>query len=116
MPRAADFDMIIDQGQTVADVYTWKIAGAAQNLTGYSARLTVRKSWNSTAAYETMTNANGKLVLGGAAGTITVTLTDTVSTAYVPGRYVYDMEVESGGGDTTKLLRGTFTIRPEATY
>jgi len=33
----------------------------------------------------------------------------------VAGRFVYDFEVESAGGEVTRILEGKFTVKAEVT-
>jgi hypothetical protein len=62
-----------------------------------------------------LTDANGRLVLGGSAGTITVTLSDTESSAIEALDYVYDLELISPGGVVKRLLEGPFEVTREVT-
>jgi hypothetical protein len=48
-------------------------------------------------------------------GQIVVNATATAMTAVPAGRYVYDLEVESAGGEVTSLLEGRFVVKPEVT-
>ena len=95
--------------------------GTAYDLTGYDARLMARESYPGTAVALTMGTADGSIVLGGTAGTIRLIQTATQTAAlgsaagYETASYVYDLELESGGGEVTRLLQGLITVLPEAT-
>ena len=53
--------------------------------------------------------------LGGAAGTITLTISATDTAALsAPQNGVYDLELVSGS-TVTRLVQGTFLVTPEAT-
>jgi hypothetical protein len=55
------------------------------------------------------------LTLGGAAGTIVITLTATQTAALTAGNYVYDLELVSGAGVVTRLVQGNVTVTAEIT-
>jgi hypothetical protein len=48
-------------------------------------------------------------------GQIVVNATATAMAAVPAGRYVYDLEVESAGGEVTTLIEGRFVVKPEVT-
>ena len=79
----------------------------------------VRKSYADTEAaidpVLTMTTENGRAIIDGASGTVTLTLADEDTAAVPFGTYRYDVELESAAGDVTRLVQGTFTISPEVT-
>ena len=108
------YDLEIKQGATLSLTATWKdSAGTAVNLTGYTARLQVRATYDSSSTILSLTSAAG-ITLGGAAGTIAITATATVTAALTaPFSGVYDLELVSGGGEVTRLLEGTATVSPE---
>lgn len=113
---ASEYDFTADQGATFGTVLTWKDGnGTAINLTGYTARMQVRADYDATEKVLELTTANGRITLGGAAGTITLNVAASVMGAVNYGKYVYDIEVISGSGEVTRLLMGNFTIRPEVT-
>lgn len=102
-------------GATFSRTLTYKINGSAVNLSGYSARLQVRQKHTSTTKLLDLTTANSGIALGGAAGTITITATDTQTAALPDGVWRYDLEIVSGAGVVTRLVEGTFTVTPEVT-
>jgi hypothetical protein len=108
------YDLEIKQGATLSLTATWKdSSGTAVNLTGYTARLQVRATYDSSSTILSLTSAAG-ITLGGAAGTIAITATATVTAALTaPWSGVYDLELVSGGGEVTRLLEGTATVSPE---
>ncbi len=113
---AAPYDIFIEQGTTWSLPLVWKDeTGALKNLTGYTARMQIRATAASGTTLADLTDANGKITLGGAAGTITLTLTPTDTSAIPPGTYVYDLELVAGGGVVTRLLKGGVTVDAEVT-
>lgn len=113
---AATHDFTIEQGVTLSKSFIWKdSAGVAVNLTGYTARMQIRREVNATTTYLSATNTNGKLVIDAANGKITLSLTDEETSAFTWPTGVYDLEVEASDGTVTRLVQGTITISQEVT-
>jgi hypothetical protein len=110
------YDLEIKQGATLSLTATWKDStGAAINLTGYTARMQVRSAYDATSTILSLTSSSG-ITLGGAAGTIAITASATVTAALTaPWAGVWDLELVSGGGVVTRLLEGAATVSPEVT-
>lgn len=117
---AAKYKMTIEQGTTWSKVFTWQVKDEHNhfqpvNLAGYSARMHVRRRITDADFIIALTNANGAITLGGAAGTITLALTATQTAALPSGAFVYDLEVVNASGVVERLLKGTFLVDPEVT-
>jgi hypothetical protein len=112
---ATTYDILIEQGATYSQVITYKEAGVAVNLTGYTARMQVRATLESASTLVELTTANSRIALGGTAGTITLTISATDTAALTSGRGVYDLELVSGSGIVTRLLQGVATISRNVT-
>ena len=69
----ATYDFTAAQGETFDHTVTWKIDDVAVNVTGYTARLQIRKRHTSTTTVASLTSGSG-LTLGGSAGTIQIVL------------------------------------------
>jgi hypothetical protein len=61
-----------------------------------------------------LTTENGRITVGGAAGTITLNVAATDMVNVDDGQYVYDLELVQGV-TVTRLVMGTFLVRPEVT-
>jgi hypothetical protein len=112
---AGIYDITVEQGATFRLEATWKDStGALVNLTGYSARMQIRETYESEDIILAFTSTGGSIVLGGALGTIVVTgtATDTAKVPMTPA--VYDLELENAGV-VTRLLQGRATITQEVT-
>lgn len=109
-------DFCILQGATFERVLKWKADGSLVNLTGYSARMHIRPTAGSnTLTLALTTGADGRITLGGSAGTITLSISATDTAAINAGRYVYDLELVSAGGIVTRLLQGIVTVSANVT-
>jgi len=105
-------NLTIDQGTTYSTVLIAKDSeGVARDLTNYTARSQMRRSYYTSA--NTAFTAN---VSTPASGEITLRLTSTQTAALKPGRYVYDVEVVSSNSVIVdRVYEGTVTVYPEAT-
>lgn len=98
MPGVSDFD--IEQGETFVFNITWRDANSNPvNLTGYTAELRI----------ESNPVISLTPVLGGAGGTILATLPAS-TTARIQGNARYTLDLTSGGGVTTRLLKGRIRV------
>lgn len=123
---AGKYTFLCEQGATFDPVITWRqpspdpdadppVPGDPVDLTGYTARMQVRKKITDTDVVITLTTENNRIVLGGASGEIMLLIDDTDTTPLPAGSWKYDLELESAGGITTRLLKGTFKVDPEVT-
>ena len=106
------------QGETFDRTVTWEVGPDRDNrtpvdITGYSARLQVRRKHTSADTVFSLTDTDG-LTLGDAAGTVQIQLSAT-DTADVSGKYVFDLELESPGGVVTRIVEGVIEFTPEVT-
>ena len=93
---------------TINDTNPSTGASTPWNLTGYTATMTVRPFAGSTTTTLLATTANGKITLGGALGTISVTFSST-DTNIKAEPYVYDIVLNSGSV-ITRILEGQFIV------
>jgi hypothetical protein len=108
---AGSYNFTLEQGATLDRTVTVQESGSAMNLTGYTPRMQVRETHDSTNILLTVTcsvsNASG--------GIIRLQATATTTASIEEGIYVYDLEIESGTGVVTRLLQGNVTVTPEVT-
>ncbi len=116
---ASKIKLLIKQGATFRKRLTWKTGSpaAAVNLTGYTARMQIRKDIADALPVAELTTENGGITLGGAAGTIDFYLSDTVTAAYTWEDGVLDLELVAPGtgGDVIRLVEGTAAVSREVT-
>lgn len=110
-------DLTCYQGANFDYTLTWQTNGTPVNITGYTARMQVRESYDAGTAIVSLTNGSG-ITLGGTAGTIGLSLSAT-ATAALDGtpnvQSIYDLELVSGTGYVTRLVEGRFMVYPEVT-
>jgi hypothetical protein len=108
---SAKHNLVCEEGATFTFNFTIKNGDTLWNLTGYSATMTIRPFIGSSETTLLATNANSRIVLGGAAGTVAVTFNATTTAALTAGKYVYDLVLNSGTV-VTRLLEGRFVVTP----
>lgn len=108
---AAITNFYIDAGATFSAIITCNGSnGAPLNLTGYTVKSQIRKSYASPTAY----NFNAS-IFAASAGKIRVTLSATESSAIKAGRYMYDVEITSPIGEKARVSEGIVIVTPEIT-
>jgi hypothetical protein len=111
---AATYNITAFQGDTFTLQFTIDTDGTPWNLTGYTAAMQVRPFVESTTTILNLASPAG-ITLGGVTGIVSVNVSAAGMAAAPAGRHVYDIELTSGGGVKTKVLRGAFIIFPEVT-
>ena len=105
------------EGATFDYELTWTAGGSAVDLTGYTARMQVRSSYDSSTPVVSLASGSG-ITLGGTAGTIELFLSaaETEALDGTPNpQFIYDLELQSSSGVVTRLVEGNFFIYPEVT-
>ena len=104
-------NLFIDQGTDfTVTVDVSDATGGILDLTG-SAAAQIRKTYGSSS-----TSAVFSTNLGTPSqGKVTMSLTDTQTSGLDSGRYVYDLNITSGGGVTTRVVEGQAIITPGVT-
>ena len=82
------------------------INGAQFDLTDYTGESKVKKHYSSSAFTAMQVNINPPEN----SGSVTLTLTNSVTAAMTPGRYVYDVVLTSGFGIKSRVLEGILTV------
>lgn len=115
---AGRYDITIEQGTTWTLTITWKDAtGSPVDLTGYSARMQCRTSYEAPQALVELlsTGAAPRITIAPQTGQLTLVLEETATRPLPPGHAVYDLELVAPGGNVTRLLEGSVFISPEVT-
>ena len=113
---AGKYNFVCDQGSTFERTVDIKNPdGEIFSLTGYTARMQVRREVDSATPLIELTTANGRLTINGALGRISIALTPNETAALTRGGY-YDLEiVQTSTGKVHKVLRGEFRLEKEVT-
>lgn len=117
---AAQYEVAIEAGAKLARTFLYKDAdGVAVPLTGFSGRMQIRESAESTTVLHEMTTANGGLIFeaGAVVGQIEMYIGATATEAFTFSKAVYDLEVvnDSDAEDVIRLLEGDATVSPNVT-
>lgn len=117
---AAYWKIKIDQGESWSLLLRLKNPATDDDpptpldLTGYDVRMQVRESITSPSPLLSLTIGSG-ITVDAAEGEIRLAVADTVTAAWAWRYGVYDLEIESPGGDTTRLLKGEVEVSAEVT-
>ena len=105
-------DISVDQGADFsAEVVVDDSDGTLANLTGYTVAGQIRKTYTSSTAVNFVC-----IVSGASTGEITISLSNTVTAAMKPGRYVYDVEItKTSTGYKTRVIEGQVTVNAGVT-
>lgn len=112
--------LVIEQGQKFAVVftlYTDNPPTSELDLTGYTARMKVTKD-NAYGDSQLDISTDDYITLGGAAGTITVSVPASVTSdisAFNKGYFQVNITPSSGDDDSVRVLQGPIVCRAENT-
>lgn len=115
---ATRYDINCEQGATLRRQIIWRDAdGEPVDLTGYSARMHVRETVESSAIVLECTTENGRITLGGETGVILLEVEAmTMEEINAPFTYRYDLELVVGPApDVVRLIEGRFKVAAEVT-
>lgn len=108
------YNMTLKQGSTFQKVITWKNAdGTVINLTGYTARMQLKRKHQDVDPEFTLTTENSRITIDGTAGKVTLNIA-AGDTALLTGKYVYDLELVNGSY-VDRILQGEITLDREVT-
>lgn len=108
------YNFTCPQGSTFQSTITYKVDDVPVNLSGYSSRLQVRETHESTDLVVSLVSGNG-LTMGGSAGTIGILISAADTANFITGDHVYDLEIVSPSNIVNRLIEGRFNVTPEVT-
>lgn len=113
---AGRYNMVCDQGSTFErSIELQDSDGTPYNLTGYTARMHVRREVETSTTIVELTTANGRIIIYPVTGVIELKLTPTETAALTRGGH-YDLEIQqTSTGKVFKVLRGEFRLEKEVT-
>jgi D-Tyr-tRNAtyr deacylase len=104
-------NLYIDQGTDFSiTVDVTDSAGETLDLSNYTAAAQIRKTYSSSTVSATFATSIAEL-----AGQVTISLTDTQTSAIEAGRYVYDLNITSAAGVVTRVIEGQAIVTPGVT-
>jgi len=104
-------ELLIEQGASFSTtVNVEDTAGAAINLTSYTAASQMRKSY-----YSSTYSAISSVITGNANGEITLTMTSANTANLAPGRYVFDLVITAPTTIKTRVVEGIIVVSPGVT-
>lgn len=114
---AGKLDLMIEKGATFNKHLEYKDNTKTPiDLTGYTARMQVRKSAQSSTIIVELTTENSRITITPLTGEIDLFISGADTTAITErGNAVYDLELVEAGGEPLKLVRGTVSFIEEVT-
>jgi hypothetical protein len=104
-------NLFVDAGANYSNIITVAASnGQPLDLTGYTVASQMRKSYQSSTAYNFTAS-----VYNAATGKVRLQLSDTQSAAIPAGRWLYDVEITSPSGTKTRVVEGIVTVSPQIT-
>ena len=88
---SAKYNLVCDQATTFNFQFTISNDNVPWDLTNYTGVMTVRPFVGANTTTVVASTANGRMVLGGPAGSITITIDATTTGDISAGRYAYDL-------------------------
>lgn len=110
---AGKHNIVRTQGDTFTFQFTIETDGVAWDLSTYVCRMQVKRSASDATVLLDLESPTDITLtsLGG----VTITASATVMSDMPVGKWVYDIELESGGGEVTTVLAGRFIVQAEVT-
>lgn len=113
------YDFSIPQGTDVRRIISLKSQCSRQaiDLTGARVRMQLRRSSYSKEAIDTIDSAVDKkrCWIDEESGLVYLVWPNKLTSSLPSGRFFYDLEIESAGGEVSRVLEGQVTVTPEVT-
>ncbi len=104
------YNIVAEQGATFNLNFRVETDGTPWNLTGYTFKMQVRRSTSASTTLLNITSATMTSV-----GRVSATVNAATMSDVPAGRWVYDIELTSSGGQVTRILEGRFIVTAEVT-
>ena len=110
-------NLVIEQGATFSFNILWTESDGSTpvDLTNYTAEMDIRATYDDPATIIQLDTTNGRITLGGTAGTIQLNISATDTAALSFDSAVYDLELTAPDGTVTRLMEGGVSFSPEVT-
>jgi hypothetical protein len=94
-------NIVIPQGADFRETFTsTESDGSASNLAGYTGTARIKKHFSSTSS------TSFSVSITGSTGEVSIAMTSGVTVGLTPGRYQYDVRLESPSGAVSRLVEG----------
>jgi len=108
---ATVYNLAVDQGSDFSTTIQLNTdIGGDRDLSGYSVRGQLRRSYGSTSNVAFSSNISSS-----STGEVTIALSSAATANLKYGRYVYDVELYTNTGNVERILEGIVTVYPEVT-
>ena len=104
------YNIVAEQGATFNLNFRVETDGTPWNLTGYTFAMQVRRSTSASTTLLNLTSATMTSV-----GHVSATVSAATMADVPAGRWVYDIELRSSGGEVTRILEGRFIVTAQVT-
>lgn len=112
---AGQYNLVIDQGAYFERLMTIKDPnGSLFDLTAFTARMHIRTEIDSPDIMCELTTENGRIQLGGVAGTVRLMIPADITQTF-DDEGVYDLELVDNTGRVYRLLKGKVRVELEVT-
>jgi hypothetical protein len=119
--RAAELDLVIEQGSTFQLTVTWKnVDDSIKDITGFNLRMKIRPTKRSSATISSGDYVSGVptgdigLSHNSSGGVITISIAADKTAAFSFTKAVYDLEAVSGT-NVFRIIEGEVTLSKEVT-
>lgn len=121
---AGTYDTTVEQGATFkrkltviqsTEVVDGAVVKTPADLTGYTARMQIRKRPNSVDVIHSMTDDAASGITFAPSGVIYLEIPDEITEGFTFKQAVYDLEIVSSSGEVTRLLQGELCLSLEVT-
>jgi len=103
-------DLVIPQGTAYSKTFSVKDSnGDLMNLSGYTANSQMRREFTSNTVTLSFTTAVDT------GGYVTISTTPAQTSPIEARRYLYDVEINDGSDNITRIREGIITLTPEIT-
>ena len=106
---SAKFNLVLEQATTFNFQFQVLNNTTPWDLTGYTGTMTVRPFVGASTTTVVASTENGRMYFENLNGRVIVTIDATTTGAIAPGRYSYDLVLDSGG-TVTRLLEGKLAV------
>lgn len=109
-------NLTLRQGDTFRHTFLYVASDGSTiiDMTGYSARLQIRDSVDSS-SYHYEAVSGGDITISGVAGSIALSIPAADTAAFTFVRAVYDLEVTDAAGNVTTIVEGVVKRRKQVT-